>query len=174
MARGRSLLAVFVRASALHVGAAATTAALREELSRDGRLTADEVDTAYAVSRLTPGTNLLAIYAQLAHQLGGWRLAAQAVAVGAIVPAAIALAITALYILGSVTSHALMTGARAGGLAILLGSAVRLLKPRIVAAPLRTSALAALTAAIAWTGALNAFALLLLGGVAGALMLRRP
>lgn len=169
---GRPLL-VFARASAFHIGAAAATVALRNELSRDGRLAADEVDTAYAVSRLAPGTNLLAMFAQLGHRLGGWPLAVQAVVVGAIIPAAIALAVAVLYVHGSVLSHALMSGARAGGLAILLGSALRLLQPHIAAEPLRASVLAALIAVAAWTGALNGFALLLLGGAAGALLLRR-
>jgi hypothetical protein len=45
---------------------AAATAALREELTRDYPVTEREIDEAYAVSRITPGTNLLALYAQTA------------------------------------------------------------------------------------------------------------
>ncbi len=83
---GKQSIAPFVRASILHIGAAAATASVREELTRDHRVTTTEVDRAYAVSRVTPGTNLLALHAQLGHQLGGWQLAIQAVMVGAGLP----------------------------------------------------------------------------------------
>ena len=75
-------LTAFLRASSLHIGAAAATAALREELTLEHPVTPRDIDAAYAVSRITPGTNLLALYAQLGHNLGGWPLAGQAVAVG--------------------------------------------------------------------------------------------
>ena len=55
----------FVRASSLHVGAAAAAAALRRDLVDKGRLPASAFDEAYAVARVTPGTNLLAMYALL-------------------------------------------------------------------------------------------------------------
>ena len=72
MSRLRPGIGPFVRASALHIGAAAATASLRDELIQDERATAHDVDAAYAVSRVTPGTNLLALYALLGHRLGGW------------------------------------------------------------------------------------------------------
>jgi chromate transport protein ChrA len=64
------LLGPFLRASTLHIGAAAATASLREELVRAGRVTPREIDGAYAVSRLTPGTNLLALYAVIGIDSG--------------------------------------------------------------------------------------------------------
>lgn len=78
-AQSRSALGAFVRASSLHIGAAAATVSLREELVRDHGLTPEDVDAAYAVSRVTPGTNLLALYALLGHRLGGWTLSLFAV-----------------------------------------------------------------------------------------------
>ena len=63
-------LDAFVRASSLHVGAAAAAAALRRDLVDKGRLPASAFDEAYAVARVTPGTNLLAMYALLGELEG--------------------------------------------------------------------------------------------------------
>jgi chromate transport protein ChrA len=93
----QSSLVPFVRASSLHVGAAAAAASLRQDLIHDHQVTASEIDRAYAVSRVTPGTNLLALDAVLGHRLGGWSLAAQAVIVGAFVPAVVALLVAVVY-----------------------------------------------------------------------------
>ena len=59
----------FIRASSLHVGAAAAAAALRRDLVDTGRLPSASFDEAYAVARLTPGTNLLAMYTLLGEKL---------------------------------------------------------------------------------------------------------
>ena len=72
-------LASFLRASTLHVGAAAAAASLREDLA-DQSLTSSEFDEAYAIARLTPGTNLLAMYTLLGERLAGWRGATTALA----------------------------------------------------------------------------------------------
>ncbi len=45
----------FVRASSLHVGAAAAAAALRKDLVETGRLSSGAFDEAYAVARVMPG-----------------------------------------------------------------------------------------------------------------------
>ena len=83
----------FVRASSLHVGAAAAAAALRRDLVDQGRLSASAFDEAYAVARVTPGTNLLAMYTLLGERFAGWRGALTALTVGALVPALIAVAL---------------------------------------------------------------------------------
>src|SRR5688572_11701868 len=116
-------LAAFVRASSLHIGAAAAAASLRHDLVKDHGLEGRDIDAAYAVSRLTPGTNLLALYALLGHRLGGWSLAVQAVAVGALVPATVAVLIAVLYLeYPSPLVSTFMAGARAGGVAVFLGA----------------------------------------------------
>src|SRR5689334_11537900 len=91
------VLPVFVRASTLHIGAAAATASIRKELTEAHCIEPHEIDAAYAVSRVTPGTNLLALYALLGYRVGGWALSLQAVVVGALVPATLAVAIAFLY-----------------------------------------------------------------------------
>lgn len=126
-------LASFLRASGLHVGAAAAAAALRHDLVDRGQLTASEFDEAYAIARVTPGTNLLAMYTLLGKRLAGWRGAASALAVGTVIPAATAGLFAATYIRFSDIPLAAraMQGARAGALAVLLWAAVRLLRPQI-------------------------------------------
>ena len=83
-------LEAFVRASSLHVGAAAAAAALRRDLVDEGRLSASAFDEAYAVARVTPGTNLLAMYMLLGERFAGWRGALTALTVGTLVPTLIA------------------------------------------------------------------------------------
>jgi chromate transport protein ChrA len=167
------LLTPFVRASSLHIGAAAATAALRHDLVRDHQVMPEEVDRAYAVSRVTPGTNLLALYAVLGHRLGGWPLAALAVMVGAVVPAVLAVLIAAAYthwespVIGFV-----MRGARAGGVAVFIGAAVRLIRPQLVSHRMRGALLAAMIVLVAWLTPVGVFAVLMVAGAYGALVLR--
>jgi chromate transport protein ChrA len=168
-----SPLTAFLRASSLHIGAAAAAASLRHDLVSDHRLGAHDIDAAYAVSRVTPGTNLLALYAVLGHRLGGWRLAVQAVAVGALVPATIAVVIAVLYTEYSTPLvAAFMAGARAGGVAVFLGAAIRLLKPQLGPHPWMGAGLAIVVFAVAWTLPVSLFAVLLIAGVCGAVWLR--
>ena len=113
----------FVRASSLHVGAAAIAAALRRDLVDNGRLPAPAFDEAYAVARVTPGTNLLAMYTLLGERFAGWRGALVALTVGALIPAVIAVVLGAAYV--GYARHPLaqevMQGARAGALAVFGG-----------------------------------------------------
>src|SRR5687767_16038975 len=91
-------LASFLRASGLHVGSAAAAAALRHDLVNQRHLTESEFDEAYAIARLTPGTNLLAMYTLLGRRLAGWRGAAVALSAGTVIPAAIAGICAAMYV----------------------------------------------------------------------------
>jgi chromate transport protein ChrA len=171
--RYSSPLAAFVRASAFHTGAAAAASSLRHDLAKDHRVQPHDIDAAYAVSRITPGTNLLALYAVLGHRLGGWSLAVQAVAVGALVPAAIAVLIAFAYTeYQSALVEALMKGARAGGVAVFLGAAVRLLRPQLSAKARTGVAFAAAVFVVAWFLQVSLFVVLLLAAAAGAGFLR--
>jgi chromate transport protein ChrA len=168
-----SLLAPFLRASSLHISGAAATASLRKDLVADHRLRSQDVDAAFAVSRLTPGTNLLALYTLLGHKVGGWPLAVSAVAVGVGLPALIVVMLVFLYThaTSDVVSR-MMTGARAAGVAVLLGSAVQLLKPHFGERPVAAATLALVAGALAATQLLNLFVVLVLAAVAGALVLK--
>ena len=168
-----SPLKAFVRASSLHIGAAAAAVSLRHDLVKDHRVDAHDIDAAYAVSRLTPGTNLLALYAVLGHRLGGWTLALQAVAVGALVPAVIAILIAFVYTeYNSPLVAAFMKGARAGGVAVLLGAAVRLLNPQLDANVRIGMVFAVAAFLVAWLLPVSLIVVLLLAGASGALWLR--
>jgi chromate transport protein ChrA len=166
-----SSLALFLKASSLHIGAAAATAALRDELVAAGRIHRHQIDAAYAVSRFTPGTNLLALYALLGHRLGGWSLALKAIAVGVLVPSIVALIIAWAYThYSSPILTAAMGGARAGGVAVLLGAAVRLLKPQLADHP-RVAGVFAGTM-VPWLVPVSLFVVLLVAGATGAMLLR--
>ena len=106
------------------------------------------------------------------HRLGGWKLAVQAVAVGAFVPAGVAVLLAFLYAQStSSLVAAMMAGARAGGVGVFLGAAVRLLRPQLSNRPVVAVALAAGACLDGWL-AISPFAVLLIAGAIGAVVLR--
>jgi chromate transport protein ChrA len=141
-------------------------------LTKDHPLEAHDVDAAYAVSRVTPGTNLLALYAVLGHRLGGWPLAVQVVTVGVLLPALVVVLIAYFYTEYHAVAAVFMTGARAGGVAVLLGGAVRLLKPQLIDNAATAAVFAAAAFFAAWFLSVSPFVVLLLAGASGALWLR--
>jgi chromate transporter len=168
------LARAFIRASSLHIGAAAAAASLRSDLVDGGYIDSAAFNEAYAVARLTPGTNLLAMYALLGYRLRGQRGAALALSIGALVPALIALVIAVVYVSRAadpLVVHA-MQGARAGALAVLMWAVVRLIEPPIREQRSGGVALAVAVFSVALTGFVPQFWLLLLGGVAGAVFFR--
>ena len=174
-ARARFPLTFFLRASGLHVGAAAAAASLRRDLAEEGFVTNSEFDEAYAVARITPGTNLLAMYTLLGQRLAGWRGAILALSAGAIIPAAISGFMAAVYVwnAGDPLAAKAMQGARAGALAVLLWAAIKLLRPQLTQQRVRGAilALAILTGTLALP--LPPLGLLLVAGAVGAVVLRR-
>ena len=81
-----------------HVGAGATAAALRDRLHAHGLVTTSEFDTDFAAARLTPGTNLIALFAALGYRVAGVRGAVGAVTVGMLPAAAISVLVGAAYL----------------------------------------------------------------------------
>lgn len=167
-------LVAFLRASCLHVGAAAAAAALRRDLVDTGIVDGADFDQAYAVARITPGTNLLAMYTLLGQRVGGWLGAMVALSVGAVVPAIIVAGLAAIYIAfghQALVSRA-MQGARAGALAVLLWAAVRLIRPQLETYPISGALLAVTALVAAFFAPLPPIVLLLLAGALGAVFLR--
>jgi chromate transport protein ChrA len=164
------LLRTFARASALHIGAAAAAAALRDDLVDGGHVDRAAFDESYAAARLTPGTNLLALYTALGYELSGWRGAVLALAAGTLVPGAIVIAITAAYVehVSNAFVALAMRGARAGALAVLLWAVVRLIRPVLVEQPARGGALAVGVLVLSFTGVLAPLWIVLLAGAFGA------
>jgi chromate transporter len=163
-----------MRASALHVGAAATAAALRRELIDSGRLPSAAFDEAYAVGRVTPGTNLLAMYTLLGERLAGWFGALAALAIGVLVPSVVVVAIGALYVYYAAhpLAHDVMRGARAGALAVLVWAIIRLLQPQLEQHRRRGIALAIAALGLALTTPIPQFVILLIAAALGAAVLR--
>ena len=167
-------LDAFVRASSLHVGAAAAAAALRRDLVDKGRLPASAFDEAYAVARVTPGTNLLAMYALLGERFAGWRGALIALTVGALIPALIAVTLGAAYVgyAGHPLAEGVMQGARAGALAVFAWAIVRLGRPQLQQHRSRGVVLAFVTLVMTLLVPVPQFVILLVAGALGAAFMR--
>lgn len=166
--------AALLRASSLHIGAAAAAVSLRRDVAERGNVPPELFDQAFAVSRLTPGTNLLALYVLLGRHFAGWRGALQALVIGSLVPSFIACAATAAYT--QYAAHPLaaaaMKGARAGALAVLLWAAVRLIRPQIATHRTRGILLGVGAAMMTLAIQVPPLVVLLLGGMLGATYMR--
>ena len=167
-------VAEFVRASSLHVGAAASAAALRRDLVDSGRLSSETFDEAYAVARITPGTNLLAMYVLLGERFGGWIGALTALGLGALVPAVIAVLLGAIYVAfsGHPIADRAMQGARAAALAVFIWAIVRLVRPQLQRHRGRGLAIASVTLLMTVALPIPPFAILLIAGGLGATLLK--
>lgn len=165
---------MFIRASSLHIGAAAAAVSLRRDLVQAGLVSDDEFSRCFAIARLTPGTNLLAFYAALGYRLASWRGAAAAIVVGAAVPATVTAAVAMLYSLygGNAFVIRFMSGAKAGALAVLVWGIARLVWPVIRAHRWRAAVIAAGSLALALSAALSPFFILVIAGVLGIFLLR--
>ena len=142
----RRLLRAVLIASTTHVGAAATSASLRETLAQEHLVTTEQFDRSFAASRLTPGTNLIALFAALGGIVGGPLGAITTVVVGLLPAVIISIFVCAIYLQAgdSETLSRAVRSATAAAWAVLVWSAGRFL-----AAPARTHLTA--TAALALT-----------------------
>ena len=164
----------FVTASALHVGAAAAAVSLRRDLVGEGSVSDAAFDEAYAVSRLTPGTNLLALNVVLGRYLAGWWGGIGALALATTIPSIIACVAASIYLRYSTLplAAAAMQGARAGALAVFAWAAVRLLRPQLARFAVRGACVAVGAAVFSVAVPVPQILLLLGGGLVGALLLR--
>ena len=124
------LLRHLVIPSISHVGAGATSAALRDRLVADRIVERDEFDSLFAAARLTPGTNLLALFAGLGRLVGGLGGAVIAVTMAS-APAALISAFVCIAYLrcGARTEVAAgIATANAAALSVLVWAAFRFLK----------------------------------------------
>jgi chromate transporter len=113
-------------------GGSATVAVLREEIVvRRAWLTTLNVDLSFALSRLTPGTNLLAFSTAVGWLLRGWGGALVALIAGSLPSSLMAMALTALYEQWSRNPvvQVAMRGALAAAVAVMLSTGWTLIKP---------------------------------------------
>ena len=143
----RRLIWLMIRTSIVHVGAAASAAALRRELSREALVAEGSFDTVFAAARLTPGTNLIALFAGLGHRVGGLGGAIAAVIVGLAPAAAISMLALWLYLaFGQLPQAASAIGAAsASALAVLVWAGFRFLRDPLRTRPSATITLVAAT-----------------------------
>lgn len=165
--------AALIRASSLHVGAAAATVALRKDLVETGQLAPEHFDEAFAVSRVTPGTNVLAMYVLLGERFGGWRGAIAALLIGAFVPSLIVVLLGVVYVevADRPLTQLMMQGARAGALAVIAWAIIQLARPQLVAQRWRGAAIVVVTSGLIWIGTPTVLVLILAGAL-GAFVLR--
>jgi chromate transport protein ChrA len=164
----RRLLSHLVLVSVSHVGAGATSAALRDRLAAAGIVHLDDYDAIYAAARLTPGTNLLALFAGLGRIVGGLGGALAAVTLGT-APAVLLSAVVCVAYLrfGAQTEVARAVAAgSAAALSVLVWAAVRFLKGPAKAHVIGTAAIAVIVIALQ-TFNVPPVILLLGGAVAG-------
>lgn len=160
-------VAALLRASSLHVGAAAAAAALRKDLVEAGSLRPEHFDEAYAVARLTPGTNLLAMYVLLGERFGGYAGAVAALAIGTVVPALIAVTLGVVYLelADRPLAQLVMQGAQAGALAVFAWAVIRLARPQLRSQRWRGAAIMVVTAGLMWAGTPTVLVLLVAGAL---------
>ncbi len=115
------VVAVFLRIGNLTFGGGEPTmAALQQELVERRRwLKQEQYALAYALARITPGTNALAYCAAMSWLLGGWPAAVGAVLAASAPSAAVVIALTVLY--EAVKNDPLASGAITGLLAAAVG-----------------------------------------------------
>lgn len=129
----RELAVAFaLRANFTYGGGSATIATLHSELvERRGWLTEEPFQLSYALSRLTPGTNLLAFEACIGYLLRRKRGALITLLAGSVPCALMALAATAVYDSWShdAVVRVAIRGALAAAVAVTVMTAVTLIRP---------------------------------------------
>ena len=168
------VLALITQASSLHVGGIATMTWLRQRFIATGSVTAAEFDRAFAVARLTPGTNLLAFFAAIGYTVARWRGVITCLVISSVLPGAITVALSILYVdhAASPLIERFMEGARAAAVAILAWNAVRLFVLSVGHRWLRALALAGVTLAAGASGRVPLIVILLVAAAVGAFLFR--
>lgn len=129
------LVGMFLRIGNLTFGGGEPTMALlqQELVVRRGWATSEQYALAYALARITPGTNVLAYCAAMAWFLGGWPAAVACVVAATAPSAAVVVALTVVY--EAVKNHPLASGAIgglvAGAAGMMAAAAWNLLRPRL-------------------------------------------
>ena len=172
------LAALFARDANLTFGGGSATAeTLRRELVvRREWINEHDFRLGYAASRLTPGTNLLALCTVLGWRLSGGRGAVTAL-LAASIPSALLVAVVAAgytEVIGLPGATAAVRGAVAASVALILANAWTLVRPQLVAGK-RMRALILL--ALCWTvydvWHVSALTVLISAGVIGGLWIKR-
>jgi len=149
----REIASVFTRyANLTWGGGSATIAVLRKQIVDKRRwLRESEFDLSYALSRLTPGTNLLAFCTAAGWTRRRWLGAIIALLASSIPCSLLVLLVTVFYeeLQGSSWFQAALHGALAAAVAIMGSTAWVFAEPHVKAAPWKAIAIAPLTVVLA-------------------------
>src|SRR5262245_43157660 len=138
-----ALARVFLRNGVFTFGGGdATTASLQRELvANRGWLSEQQFGACYAVSRVTPGTNLLAFCTATGWTLLGWRGALWALLLASIPGAAVLMLMTGVYrtALANPWSASAIHAALAAAVGVMLAAVWTLLRVPLRRMPVRTA-----------------------------------
>jgi chromate transporter len=166
-----ALASVFGRyANTTFGGGSATIAVLKEQIVRKrGWIDEAEFDLSYALSRLTPGTNLLAFCTAAGWTARRWLGAIVALLASSIPCSLLALLVTVFYdeLHGSPLFHAALRGALAAAVAIMVSTAWVFAEPHVKAAPRKAVAVVPCAIALSLGMHLSPVEILLLAALAG-------
>ncbi len=169
----RQLAAVFARyANLTFGGGSATIAVLRDQVvERRPWLTQLQFDLAYALSRLTPGTNLLAFCTAAGFLARRWAGALVALLAASVPCSILVVVVTHFYETWQHNRFVLsaLRGALAAAVAITIATAWNFARPHVVAARLKTAVVVPLAILLALRFAISPIRILLLAAVLGLL-----
>jgi len=167
----RAIAAVFARyANTTFGGGSATIAVLREQIvERRGWIDPDQFELGYALSRLTPGTNLLAFCTAAGWTARRWPGAIVALLAASLPCSLLALLVTVFYgqLHDSAAFQAALGGALAAAVAIMISTACVFAEPYVRAAPRKAAAIVPAAIALALGAHLSPVEILLLAAAAG-------
>ena len=173
-----ALAGVFARyANTTFGGGSATIAVLKEQVvRRRGWIDEGEFELSYALSRLTPGTNLLAFCTAAGWTARRWRGALVALIAASIPCSVLAVVMTVFYerLQGSAAFQAAMHGALASAVAIMVATAWVFAEPHVKAAPGEAMVVVPGAMALSLGVHLSPIQILLLAAAAGIAWPARP
>jgi chromate transporter len=165
------LASVFARhANTTFGGGSATIAVLRQEVvAKRSWIREPEFELSYALSRLTPGTNLLAFCTAAGWTSRGWSGALVALLASSIPCSILAVLVTIFFdqLRGNVWFQAALDGALASAVAIMVATAWVFAEPHVKVAPWKAAIVVPCTAALALGVQLTPVEILLVAAVTG-------
>lgn len=169
----RELASVFFRLGGLTFGGGAATIVVLQEALVEERKWIDRsrFRLAYGLSRLTPGTNILAACTALGWMLRGWAGVWIALVAASLPGAAVTLLLTSRYdaMTANPVGAAILRGAIAAAIGIMCAAAHSILRPFLVKGRMLWTLLVAASAcALSWWG-VTPLRILALAAVAGVL-----
>lgn len=167
----RQLAGVFARhANTTFGGGSATIAVLRQQIvERRAWVDETQFDLSYALSRLTPGTNLLAFCTAAGWTSRRWTGAAVALLAASLPCSLLAVLVTIFYgeLAASVWFQAALGGALAAAVAIMVSTAWVFAQPHVKAARWKAAVIVPCTLALALGLHLSPVTIVLLAAAAG-------